>query len=535
MADVNRWLHSRDSTTQKSNANLVATSQAGAAEIHDIEHAKARPQPRSRLASYLNTYRNTEKTEPASFEWSSLLPVKDGIYVPKPDQMSNTILQQIVANPMHNLPAIYNNLVLHIIEDHRHLTAEYHKQSQRLQAEIESRSKDNEQDRRFSQQYNHERSMPDTSPPRHSTMSRRNHPSTSTRILDYSPLFSFGDTAEDGSKRGQLVYLNKITKLRRTDHPVRRHTSPSRSMTLTSRAILKADSAKEVLLPLSRQGTNTGGHGATGADVRSDGVECCPNYLTKDQLPSQYIAFVSCLAAQLAKRLDCSPTDLFNDIAEACVDTLERTASAAPVSVRVDIRSTTTSNASRDECNLNVRKIERKDLSHPTAAGSGMAKDTGRQRSFSFQPGDDAKTPSLSKATIDPGKAELVRRRVPLSKDDALLQGYKVERSSDQASGAASPNILFNQDTGISATKSSLRSRNYRENSSRSVVTAIKDSSYRSSSSPQEGSQRLYQATSRSSLGRSEQNPFAIAAARAAGFRDISDTKAGHGGEVAEP
>jgi hypothetical protein len=305
-------------------------------------------------------------------------------------------------------------------------------------------------------------------------------------------------------------------------------------MTLISGAVLKADGANEVLLSSPRQGINTGGYGATGVDVRSDGIDSWSSLPTEDRLPPQHAAFVSCLTARLAKRLDCSQIDLFNDIAEACIDTLDKTVSDTPVSVRSDLRSTTTSNPSRDERDRNVQNVKRKDLSHPTFPDSRMAKDSGHQRSFSFQPGDDAKTPSLFKAIIGPGKAESVRHRMPPRHDNALLQGNQVERLSDQTSGAASPDVLFYQNTGISAAKSSLRSYTHRENSSRSVVTAIIDSSYRSSSSPQERSQRLYQATAKGSLGGSEQNSFAIAAARAAGFRDISDVKAGHGGEAAD-
>jgi len=113
----------------------------------------------------------------------------------------------------------------------------------------------------------------------------------------------------------------------------------------------------------------------------------------------------------------------------------------------------TTSNASRDERDRNVQNFKRKDLSHPTLADSGMAKDSGHQRSFSFQPGDDAKTPSLFKANIGPGKAESVRHRMPPRHDNALLQGNQVERSSDHTSGAASSDVLFYQNTGISAAK----------------------------------------------------------------------------------
>lgn len=246
------------------------------------------------------------------------------------------------------------------------------------------------------------------------------------------------------------------------------------------------------------------------------------------------IALVSCLTVRLANRLDCSPMCLAHEIAEAYRETLEQIVSDAPISVRSDLKPNTTPHASRNECDRNVRHINYKNLSHPTLAGSEMAKDSGHRWSFLFQPGDDAKKPSLSKATAGPGKAESVRHRMPSRDDNAFHQGRKAERSSDQASEAASLDTSFYQHTGISAAKSSLMSRTHRENLSRSVATAIKDSSDRSSSSPLEVSPRLYQATARGSLGGSEKNLFAIAAARAAGFREISDTKAGHGGEVAE-
>lgn len=305
-------------------------------------------------------------------------------------------------------------------------------------------------------------------------------------------------------------------------------------MTLTSRAILTAESTREVYLSSSHQGSNNRVHGATEVDVRSDEIDSWSSHLTEDCLPPQHLAFVSCLTVRLANRLNCSPMSLSHEIAEAYKETLEQTVSNAPISVRSNLKSNTTSHASRNECDRNVRHINYKNLSHPTLAGSGMAKISGHRRSFSFQPGDDAKKPSLSKATAGPGKAESVRHRMPSRDDNAFHQGNNAERSSDQASEAASLDTLCYLHTGISAAKSSLMSGTHRENFSRSVVTAIKDSSDRSSSSPMKISPRLYQATARGSLGGSEKYLFAIAAARAAGFREISDTKAGHGGEVAE-
>lgn len=91
-----------------------------------------------------------------------------------------------------------------MIEDHRHPTAEYHEQSQKLQAEIESHLEDNEQYRRNLQLYDYERILPNASPPRHNATSRRKSPSG---IPDHSPLLSFDNSTAIRSMRGKVPLL----------------------------------------------------------------------------------------------------------------------------------------------------------------------------------------------------------------------------------------------------------------------------------------------------------------------------------------
>ena len=192
----------------RSNPSSVTTSQHDAGATYDPEHLKARTRPKSRLASYLGTYRNTEKAEPASFDWSSLA-VKDEAYVPKPEMMGNTILQQILNNPTKDLPARYNSFVLHILEDHRRLTAENHGQAQRLQAEVESHWEANEQFRQTLELYSSKRNILGSTPQRYGGNSMREIPegraSPSFPRFGQDPISYVGGPAENSPKRGEMT------------------------------------------------------------------------------------------------------------------------------------------------------------------------------------------------------------------------------------------------------------------------------------------------------------------------------------------
>ena len=97
-------------------ADISEWWQSDATGKYDPEHASGRPRPKSSITSYLSVYRNTEKIEPMSFDWSSLR-TKDEAYAPNPDLMSQSILRQILTNPARKLPTPYNSSLLHILED----------------------------------------------------------------------------------------------------------------------------------------------------------------------------------------------------------------------------------------------------------------------------------------------------------------------------------------------------------------------------------------------------------------------------------
>ena len=139
---------------------------------YDPEHVSGRPRPKPSITSYLSVYRNTEKIEPVSFDWSSL-GTREEAYAPNPDLMSNSILRQILANPTRKLPARYNSSLLHILEDYRRARAEVSELVQRLQAEIETHRKDHEQFGPTSPLFIPEQNVESDAPPPHGLIARQ--------------------------------------------------------------------------------------------------------------------------------------------------------------------------------------------------------------------------------------------------------------------------------------------------------------------------------------------------------------------------
>ena len=125
-------------------ADICKWWQSDATGKSDPERVSGRLRLKSSITAYLGVYRNTEKIEPLSFDWSSL-GTKDETYAPNPDLMSKIILRQIRENPARKLPARYNSSLLHILEDYQCARAEVSELVQRLQAEIENHREDHEQ------------------------------------------------------------------------------------------------------------------------------------------------------------------------------------------------------------------------------------------------------------------------------------------------------------------------------------------------------------------------------------------------------
>ena len=99
-----------------------------------------KPRPRRSLASFAS-YLSTHRAAPSilqpewpSIDWSTLNE-KDDVYRPDPDQMCTTLRQHLLANPSDDLPAQYNSFVLHVIEDYQRVKSEKNDLERNLQVE----------------------------------------------------------------------------------------------------------------------------------------------------------------------------------------------------------------------------------------------------------------------------------------------------------------------------------------------------------------------------------------------------------------
>lgn len=510
-------------TMHRSNPNSVSTSHAEAWESHDLEHGKLRPRPMSRLASYLSAHRSPDKAEPGSFDWSGI-GAKDEDYAPKPDMMSNAILQHVLINPTMDLPARYNSFLLHVLEDYRRLTLENQEQSLRLQVEINSHWEDSEQFRRTLELFNRERNSLTKLPIRSGLNSEEEalegRVSNSSASAENHPIPHLGGIYQHGE-------LNRPTcdaLLRYPGQSPRRHTSPSRSMTITSRILSVADGDQEILLPVSSN-TLRSMHPANVVERSSDVASKSPSDLPNTSLPPPQMTLVSRLAQRYAERLGCQPSELINEMVDTCSSTLLQTESDLMLRTVPSLHSPANSEAWHHR--PAVHEMGRADTPPVNALRRETLGDRAAQRSFSFYPGDDAKAPSLSDANRGIEDLQLSQSKIPLYDHNSSRQRQPARTPSTGPGSAASADIASNRAFNASATEDAPRSRAHRENSARSVTTAIKDSSYRNSPGSKESSPRVEQAGARRSLDHSEQRSFAVAAARAAGFRDISDRKTG--------
>ncbi|KAL2048447.1 hypothetical protein N7G274_000359 [Stereocaulon virgatum] len=106
-----------------------------------------KPRPRRSLASfalYLSTHRVTPSSsqpEWPSIDWSTLNE-KDNVYRPDPDHMCTTLRRHLLANPSDDLPAQYNSFVLHVIEDYQRVKSEKNDLGRNLQVEQQCHQND---------------------------------------------------------------------------------------------------------------------------------------------------------------------------------------------------------------------------------------------------------------------------------------------------------------------------------------------------------------------------------------------------------
>ncbi|MCJ1392834.1 hypothetical protein MMC18_005706 [Xylographa bjoerkii] len=134
MAEIQQWRrlvqHRRSRTDLNNQAidtdKIETASVTSTTSFQARSEAEMRPHPKSRLASYLSTHRTqalTDKLEDPAFNWA---PPKDRdrVYDPDLEAMCNTLRGRVLKFPSKDLPAQYNSFVLHLVEGYQHLLVE---------------------------------------------------------------------------------------------------------------------------------------------------------------------------------------------------------------------------------------------------------------------------------------------------------------------------------------------------------------------------------------------------------------------------
>ena len=295
-------------------------------------------------------------------------------------------------------------------------------------------------------------------------------------------------------------------------------------MTNASRAILKADAETELRFPLSPSTTNANTLRAVSCDgLFHDHSQAISDSVRNNLRPAQ-LTLISDMAKRLAKRLDCQPDDLFQDIAEAFTESLRQPASGATIDSLASLTAQWPASPSTYYNGVTTSLVGPREQASPVRTTNMDVENRAHGRSFSFHSGDDAGSPipltaetSSIELRLDKVKSSL-RRRTSISP--------AIDRSDfheDRDDGVSS--MLLPDDFHVPMDRTTLRSISHREDSARSVNTAIKDNLDRSCSSPEESPTQVGQSKARDSLKSIETNSLAIAAARVAGFRDNLHSK----------
>lgn len=152
MAEIQLWRrriqHRRSHPSVKSqDQDLDKAEMTPAASIlsnQTLSEADGRTRPMSRLASFLTVHSvpgSIDKPESPAFDWA-LPKGRDKVYEPNIEAMCNTLRSRVLRYPVDDVPAQYNNFVLHLLEEYQHLIDEKKSLQEALDAEIEDHEAD---------------------------------------------------------------------------------------------------------------------------------------------------------------------------------------------------------------------------------------------------------------------------------------------------------------------------------------------------------------------------------------------------------
>ncbi|KAL8824903.1 MAG: hypothetical protein Q9191_004742 [Dirinaria sp. TL-2023a] len=377
-------------------ANFSATNECLAKlTFNDGELLKTRPRPKSRLASYLSTNGETDQSDVPSFDWTTLGEEIDEAYEPVPTILSHTLQQHVLNNPIGDLPARYNNLILRLVEDHRRLGKENERLLEELRKEIESHMEDNERFRQTMELYLRKREV----------AGRAVLEEAASGGTDLSPQQGF----QSGSSAAPV---SRLPVAHVDSHPIhsssenspqkdrtrRQYISPSRNMTLITRAVLAADEKVETILtppphhkPAPPRKCNTLPEKEAFPAPTTDPENL--SLWTEHPASSHPALLISRLTERLASRIQCHPHQIHNEVLDTCNELREanslhkrttsgpKTSGTQPAEQKRGTRFTPTHTSETQGTPQSAI-----DSHHPR----------NHQRSFSFLPGDDNQSALIS-------------------------------------------------------------------------------------------------------------------------------------------
>ncbi|MCJ1382781.1 hypothetical protein MMC17_005894 [Xylographa soralifera] len=521
MTEIQQWrrlVQQRRSRTDLNNQatdieKIETASVTSTTSFQARSEAETRPHPKSRLASYLSTHRtqaSTDKLEDPAFNWA---PPKDRdrVYDPDLEAMCNTLRGRVLKFPSKDLPAPYNSFVLHLVEGYQNLLLERNALQLALDTQMAH------------EQENLEKHL-DTST--HRVRGR------SSLELVLSPEDPFQFKARRGSEESGTVKKLKENVMTRTWQ-----ISPSRGMARLSQRLLKINintdhhTSTSVLgagpphSPLNTKYSPSSPHRAQTrtsqytsesdnssmiGDLLPDEQEEEPNAPRKK---NTQIAFH--LASWLAHRTGSDLNAVYPEIAEII--------SAYSVPENGPLQATcfeegTKPLSSQFEKVISVadntrKKAPTKHKSDDIVSVQEVEKKCNNQRPrFSFLPGDDMQVPSVTGSRSNTLSTFGSERQ--LEKYDARIASNSKDNSRARESSA------LDEGRGISAGPANKgRSEPRREDSNRSVLTAINNGSYSSSTGPLRASSSNSGTAKKSNrvTSTTKKDSFAATAARMAG------------------
>ncbi|MCJ1251863.1 hypothetical protein MMC30_009101 [Trapelia coarctata] len=484
------------------------TTSASILSNQALSEADGRSRPMSRLASFLTVHSvpgSIDKPEPPAFDWA-LPKDKDKVYKPDIEAMCNTLRSRVLRYPVDDIPAQYNSFVLHLLEEYQQLLDEKNSLQKALDAEIEDHEAEASKFRSMNAAWEVERKRLGSQAPSKWKQESNN---------------GLGEAFGESIPFRMLRSKDKTWPL-----------SPSRGMTRLSRQFLKknlnADQPATLLLPRGDQPQKTLGF--------LDPITRVPNQQPQDLVPSSGSDFSDVKGDLLPDEEEEEESSIFEKEDQAHIARLANwlaeqnladsqivipeLSSSVPDRRGVDNWlslaganggiATVRKLARVPALNLQGRPpLARNHKSDEEVTARKNADTHQHRRGFSFVPGDDSKNPA----------PRPFRTTSVLTNVIKVDQGTPTTLAGHPLSNLQECSSISGQARPVSTPLRSLAGEPQRDNSNRSVLTAIHNGSESPSPGPihasNDGSRKRMRPARQASSDK--KLSLATAAARAAG------------------